>query len=255
MINGKKIAVVLPAYNAALTLKATFDEIDHDIVDVVILVDDYSTDDTVKIANELGLIVIEHDQNKGYGGNQKTCYKTALEHDADIVVMLHPDYQYTPLLVTAMSSMIAYDVYDFVLASRIIGPGAVKEGGMPIWKYMANRFLTAFENLMIGYKLSEYHSGFRAFSRELLDSLRLDELSDDFVFDNQMIAQIVCANFKIGEISCPTRYDEDSSSINFRRSVKYGLGVLTTSIQYRLHKNNIKKYSYLEPLPSPATEY
>ncbi len=246
MLNGKKIAVVLPAYNAGSTLKITYDEIDHNVVDVVILVDDCSSDDTVQIARDLGIVVVEHDRNKGYGANQKTCYKTALEFDADIVIMLHPDYQYTPLLATAMSSMIAYGVYDFVLASRIIGPGAVKQGGMPVWKYFANRFLTAFENLLIGYKLSEYHSGYRAFSSKLLKSLRLDLLSDDFVFDNQMIAQIVCGNFAVGEISCPTRYDEGSSSINFRRSVKYGFGVLNTAIQFRLHKSNIKRYEYLE---------
>jgi glycosyltransferase involved in cell wall biosynthesis len=248
MLNRKKVVVVLPAYNAESTLKATYDEIDHQVVDQVILVDDCSTDNTVGVAKELGLMVLEHDNNRGYGGNQKTCYKTAIDQGADIVIMLHPDYQYTPLLVTAMASMIAYEVYDFVLASRIIGPGAVKQGGMPVWKYFANRLLTAFENLMIGYKLSEYHSGYRAFSGKLLKSLKLDLLSDDFVFDNQMIAQIVNAKYSIGEISCPTRYDEDSSSINFRRSVKYGFGVLKTSIQLRLHKSNIRTFDYLEPL-------
>ncbi len=244
MINGKKIAVVMPAYNAASTLEKTVEEIDQSLVDDVILVDDVSSDDTIKIAQELNLHIVKHDINRGYGGNQKTCYNTALQRGADVVVMLHPDYQYTPLLLVSIASMVAYDVYDFVVASRIIGPGALL-GGMPKWKYIANRVLTLVQNEMVGYKLSEYHTGFRAFSREVLTSLRLEENSDDFVFDNQMIVQALAAGFRIGELSCPTRYEPDSSSINFRRSVKYGFGVLKTSLEYMLFRRGLIDRSYL----------
>src|SRR5205823_12621415 len=224
MINGKRIAVVMPAYNAEKTLEATVAEL-PDLVDIRILVDDHSSDQTVQVAKRLGLLHFVHDQNYGYGRNQQTCYREALAAGADVVIMVHPDYQYTPLLVTAMASMIAYDVYDVVLGSRIIGGQALR-GGMPIYKYVANRFLTAFENLFLWAKLSEYHTGYRAFSRKVLTKLPLLENSDDFVFDNQMLAQCVYFGFRIGEISCPTKYFEEASSINFRRSVTYGLGVL-----------------------------
>ncbi len=217
MINGKRIAVVLPAYNAEKTLATTVAEL-PELVDIRILVDDHSSDHTVQIAERLGLHYFVHDQNYGYGRNQQTCYREALAAGADVVIMLHPDYQYTPLLVTAMASMVAYDVYDLVLGSRIIGGQALR-GGMPFYKYVANRFLTAFENLFLGIKLSEYHSGYRAFSRKVLSELPLLENSDDFVFDNQMLAQCVNFGFRIGEVSCPTKYFEEASSINFRRSV------------------------------------
>src|SRR6202021_185430 len=206
-----------------------------EIVDVTILVDDYSTDDTVVIAKGLGLLSFVHDKNYGYGRNQQTCYREAIAAGADVVIMLHPDYQYTPLLVTAMASMVAYEVYDVVLGSRIIGGQALR-GGMPIYKYISNRFLTAFENFFLGVKLSEYHSGYRAFSREVLTRLPLLENSDDFVFDNQMLAQCVRFGFRIGEVSCPTKYFDDASSINFRRSVKYGIGVLSTTLQFALQR-------------------
>ncbi len=235
MINGRRVAVVLPAYNAALTLKQTYDEIPHDIVDDVILTDDASRDDTKDISRALGIHTLVHDKNRGYGGNQKTCYAAALERGADIVVMLHPDYQYTPKLVTAMASMIASDQFDVVLGSRILGTGAL-EGGMPLYKYIANRFLTLAQNMMMGQKVSEYHTGYRAWSRKLLESLPLDACSDDFVFDNQMLAQSAWFGFRIGEISCPTKYFEEASSINFSRSVTYGLGVLKTSMAYRMAK-------------------
>lgn len=234
MINGKRIAVVLPAYNAEKTLEATVREL-SEIVDDRILVDDHSSDATAELARRLGLIVEVHPINRGYGGNQKTCYAAALARGADVVVMLHPDYQYNPLLVTPMATMIAYGVYDMALGSRILGGGALR-GGMPRYKYFANRCLTLFQNLMMGAKLSEYHTGFRAFSRELLEALPLEANSDDFVFDNQMLAQAVLAGARIGEISCPTRYFEEASSINFRRSSIYGVGVLWTSIQFRLAK-------------------
>src|SRR5712692_4291094 len=224
MLNGKRIAVVLPAYNAERTLEATIREL-PDIVDIRILVDDHSKDGTVALAGRLGLQVYVHDQNYGYGRNQQTCYREALGNGADIVIMVHPDYQYTPLLVTAMAGMIAYGVYDVVLASRIIGGGALN-GGMPFYKYVANRFLTAFQNVFTGAKLSEYHTGFRAFSKEVLMNLPLLENSDDFVFDNEMLAQSIYFGFRIGEVSCPTKYCEEASSINFARSVKYGFGVL-----------------------------
>ena len=234
MINGKRIAVVMPAYNAEKTLQATVGEV-PDIVDVCILVDDHSSDQTVELARRLGLHVFTHDRNYGYGRNQQTCYREALASGADVVIMLHPDYQYTPLLATAMASMVAYDVYDVVLGSRIIGGRALR-GGMPIYKYISNRLLTAFENLFLRVKLSEYHTGYRAFSRKVLTELPLLENSDDFVFDNQMLAQCVHFGFRIGEVSCPTKYFEEASSINFRRSVTYGLGVLATTLQFALHR-------------------
>src|SRR5690349_11288735 len=234
MINGKRIAVVFPAYNAEKTLEATVREL-PELVDIRILVDDHSRDRTVAVAQELGIPVFVHDQNYGYGRNQQTCYLEALAEGADVVIMVHPDYQYTPLLVTAMASMIAYGVYDVVLGSRIIGGQALR-GGMPRYKYISNRFLTAFENLFLGVKLSEYHTGYRAFSREVLTELPLRENSDDFVFDNQMLAQCVYFGFRIGEVSCPTKYFEEASSINFRRSVKYGFGVLATTLQFTLQK-------------------
>ena len=234
MINGNKVVVVLPAYNAARTLRDTVAEI-PDIVDTTILVDDGSTDDTVRIARELGLLVYVHDVNYGYGRNQQTCYREALSSGADIVVMVHPDYQYTPTLVTSMAAMIVYGVYDVVLGSRIIGGGALR-GGMPLYKYVANRFLTWFQNTLMGAKLSEYHTGYRAFSRAVLTSLPLLENSDDFLFDNQVLAQCAYFDFRIGEVSCPTRYFAEASSINFRRSVRYGCGVIATSLQYRMQK-------------------
>ncbi len=234
MINGKKVVVVLPAYNAGKTLEQTYKEI-PELVDQVILVDDHSSDDTLKVAAKLGIRSFVHNQNYGYGRNQMTCYREALDAGADVVIMVHPDYQYTPLLVTAMASMIAYGVYDVVLASRIIG-GQARRGGMPLYKYVANRFLTLAENLLLGAKLSEYHTGYRAFSRECLEKLPLAENSPDFVFDNQMLAQCVYFGFRIGEVSCPTKYFEEASSINFRRSVKYGFGVLGTALQFKLQK-------------------
>lgn len=235
MLNNKKIIVILPAYNAAQTLERTYNEIPMNIVDEVLLVDDASQDETVNLARRLGIHTIVHDKNRGYGGNQKTCYRAALDKDADIVVMLHPDYQYTPHLITPLASMIAFGVYDVVLASRILGTGALK-GGMPLYKYVANRILTFIENLLLGQKLSEYHSGYRAFSRNVLERLPLDCNSDDYVFDNQMLAQICWYGFTIGEASCPARYIPEASSINFRRSVTYGLGVLRTAVVYRLAK-------------------
>lgn len=242
MLQDKKIIVVMPAYNASKTLEKTFNEIPKEVVDEVILVDDASSDDTAKKAREFGIHTIIHSSNLGYGGNQKTCYREAIARGADIIVMLHPDYQYSPKLVTAMSSMIISGHYDIVLGSRILGGEALK-GGMPLYKYVANRFLTFLENLVLGVKLSEYHTGYRAFSRKVLEGLPLDENSDDFVFDNEMLVQAVYFGFKIGEISCPTRYFEDASSINFRRSIKYGFGVLATSAKYLLHKSGIKSFS------------
>lgn len=241
MILDKKLVVVMPAYNAEKNLRQTYSEIPHDYVDEVILVDDASKDSTSSIAEELNIRTIVHQNNEGYGGNQKTCYRTALQQGADIVVMLHPDYQYSPKLVTALAAMIASGHYDVVLGSRILGGDALK-GKMPVYKYIANRFLTFFENLILGVKLSEYHTGFRAFTREVLETLPLEENSDDFVFDNEMIVQAVYFNYRIGEISCPTRYFEDASSINFRRSVKYGFGVIATSIKYALEKLGLTHY-------------
>jgi glycosyltransferase involved in cell wall biosynthesis len=239
MLHQKKIVVVMPAYNASKTLDMTFSEIPKDIVDEVILVDDASRDDTAVKARELGIHTVIHTENRGYGGNQKTCYREALSKGADVVVMVHADYQYSPRLITAMASMVVSGHYDLVLGSRILGGQALK-GGMPLYKYIANRFLTFAENLALGVKLSEYHTGFRAFSRSVLETLPLEENSDDFVFDNEMLSQAVYFGFRIGEISCPTKYFEDASSINFRRSVKYGFGVLATSLQIILQKWGIK---------------
>jgi glycosyltransferase involved in cell wall biosynthesis len=234
MINGKRVAVVMPAYNAERTLEQTVRELTA-VVDIKILVDDSSKDRTAELSRKLGVETFIHDANYGYGRNQQTCYREALKAGADIVVMVHPDYQYTPLLVPAMADMVAAGVYDMVLASRILGGGA-RKGGMPLYKYISNRLLTAFQNLFLGVKLSEYHTGFRAFSRELLEAIPLQENSDDFVFDNQMIAQAVMLGFRIGEISCPTKYFKEASSINFRRSVKYGLGVVATTAGFVLHR-------------------
>src|SRR6202046_5298147 len=238
MINGKRIAVVMPAYNAERTLEQPVREL-SDVVDIKILVDDSSKDKTAELSRKLGVLTFIHDANYGYGRNQQTCYREALAAGADIVVMVHPDYQYTPLLVPAMAGMVASGVYDMVLASRILGTGALR-GGMLLYKYIANRGLTAFQNILLGVKLSEYHTGFRAFSRRLLETLPLPENSDDFVFDNQMIAQAVMFGFNIGEISCPTKYFEEASSINFRRSVKYGFGVLGTTLSFVAHKLGIR---------------
>jgi glycosyltransferase involved in cell wall biosynthesis len=240
VINGKKVVAVLPAYNAEKTLLATVSEL-PDIVDYRMLVDDGSSDATAALARKLGLGVYVHDDNYGYGRNQQTCYREALACGADIVVMVHPDYQYTPLLVTALASMIAYGVYDVVLGSRIIGGGALV-GGMPRYKYFFNRSLTAFQNLLLGAKLSEYHSGYRAFSRTVLTTLPLLEDSDDFVFDNEILTQCVYFGFRIGEVSCPTKYFPEASSINFKRSVRYGLGVVATSLEYRLEKMGLAHF-------------
>ena len=245
MMNSKRVAVVLPAYNAAKTLHRTVAEIPRDIVDDIILTDDCSPDNTAELSRELGLTTLRHDVNRGYGGNQKTCYTAALAHGADIVVMVHPDYQYTPKLIAAMVSMLAYDEYDAVLASRILGRGAIK-GGMPVYKYIANRGLTFFENVLIREKLSEYHSGYRAWTRQVLERLPLLSCSDDFVFDNQMIVQAVDLGFRIGEISCPTKYFEEASSINFRRSCTYGFGVLSTAMALRLKRMGLAKPAFLQ---------
>jgi glycosyltransferase involved in cell wall biosynthesis len=239
MIDGKRIAVVMPAYNAEKTLEKTVRALPS-IVDIKILVDDSSSDNTARLSEELGVQTFIHDRNYGYGRNQQTCYREALKAGADIVVMVHPDYQYTPSLVSTMADMVASGVYDVVLGSRILGGGALK-GGMPLYKYVANRVLTAFQNLFLGAKLSEYHTGFRAFSKDVLQTLPLLQNSDDFVFDNQMLAQSVMFGFRVGEISCPTRYFEEASSINFRRSVKYGLGVLLTTASFVAHKAGIAK--------------
>jgi glycosyltransferase involved in cell wall biosynthesis len=242
MINDKKIVVVLPAYNAERTLEKTYKEIPFNIVDTVILVDDKSNDKTVQKAKELGIKnIFLHENNQGYGANQKTCYDEALKLDADIVVMLHPDYQYTPKLIPSMVTLIANDVFPIVLGSRILGMGALK-GGMPLYKYIFNRILTFLQNLLIGANLSEYHTGFRAYSREVLEKINYKANSNDFVFDNQVLAQIHFAGFEISEISCPSKYDEQSSSINFRRSVKYGFGVLKTSFQFFFQRWNISNY-------------
>jgi glycosyltransferase involved in cell wall biosynthesis len=246
MIHGKKVIVVLPAYNAVKTLEMTYNEIPLDIVDDIILVDDASHDDTVSVAKKLGLDVIIHPQNKGYGANQKTCYREALKRNADIVIMLHPDYQYPPRLITPMASMIASGEFDVVLGSRILGGMAIK-GGMPIYKYVSNRILTLIENILINQKLSEYHTGYRAFSREVLENLPIEENSDDFVFDSQMIAQAIYFGFRVSEITSPTRYFEDASSINFKRSVIYGLGVLATSAKYRLSKLGLGRFKIFDP--------
>jgi glycosyltransferase involved in cell wall biosynthesis len=238
MLFGKKICVVLPAYNAEKTLLQTVTEIPTEYIDDIILVDDASTDQTARLAEEQGLYTISHESNLGYGGNQKTCYAHALQRDADIVIMLHPDYQYTPKLLVAMASLIASGQYDVVLGSRILSEGAL-QGGMPLYKYIANRLLTLFQNILLGKKLSEYHTGYRAFSRDVLKHLPLQSNSDDFIFDNQMLAQAIYAGFKIGEISCPTHYFADSSSIDFKSSLVYGLGVVKISLAYRLHRFGI----------------
>jgi glycosyltransferase involved in cell wall biosynthesis len=253
MLTGKKVIVVLPAYNAEKTLRQTVAEIPMDIVDDIILTDDASKDDTFALARELGLHAIRHDRNRGYGGNQKTCYTAALARGADIVVMLHPDYQYTPRLVSAMASMISSEQFDVVLASRILGRGALS-GGMPFYKYVANRFLTLTQNILVGQKLSEYHSGYRAWSRTVLQRLPLLNCSDDFVFDNQMLAQAISNGFRIGEISCPTKYFPEASSINFSRSVVYGLGVLKTSVDFRLHRLGLAHPSIFADEPEAYLE-
>lgn len=241
MIHYRKIIVVMPAYNAAKTLRMTYGEIPHEYVDEVILVDDASKDQTTDIAGELGIKTIVHTDNLGYGANQKTCYRSALNCGGDIIVMVHPDYQYSPRLVMAMAAMIASGHYDVVLGSRILGGGA-RKGNMPLYKYIANRFLTLVQNFMLGAKLSEYHTGFRAFSREVLESLPLEENADDFLFDNQMLAQALYFRYRIGEISCPTRYFDEASSIPFFRAVKYGLGVLGTSLQFMLQRLGVVRW-------------
>lgn len=241
MINNKRVVVVLPAYNAATTLEKTITEVSSGIVDEFVLVDDRSKDETVEVARRLNIPYIVHPKNRGYGGNQKTCYTEALRRGADIVVMLHPDYQYSPKLIGAISWMVASEEFDAVLGSRILGTTGALQGGMPYYKYVANRFLTATENVLLGIKLSEYHTGYRAFSRKLLETLPLEENSDDFVFDNQMLAQAAYFGFRIGEISCPTKYFPEASSINFRRSVIYGLGVLATAWDFRVHKWGLAK--------------
>jgi len=241
MINNKKIIVVLPAYNASLTLQQTYNEIPFDIVDEVVLVDDKSFDETAEMASQIGIKhIIQHNENKGYGGNQKTCYDKALSLGGDIIIMLHPDYQYTPKLIHSMSYLIAMDVYPVVLGSRILGNGALK-GGMPMIKYIANRFLTFVQNILVGQKLSEYHTGYRAFSREVLENINYHQNSDNFVFDNQMLSQIIYANFEIAEITCPTKYFEGASSINLRNSTIYAFGVLKTSFVHFLNKMGLLK--------------
>jgi glycosyltransferase involved in cell wall biosynthesis len=236
MIKNKKVTVVLPAYNAAATLEKTYKEIPMDIVDEVVLVDDNSKDETMQKAKDLGIKhVIRHEVNRGYGGNQKTCYNKALEIGSDIIIMVHPDYQYTPKLIESMAYLIANEVYPVVFGSRILGKGALK-GGMPIYKYIANRILTLFQNILMGQKLSEYHTGYRAFDKKIFEKINIEANSDDFIFDNQMIAQVFNANFDIAEITCPTKYFDEASSINFKRSSIYGLGVLKVSVLYRLNK-------------------
>jgi len=246
MLNGKKIVVVLPAYNAAKTLQQTYDEIPFEIVDDVVLVDDRSKDETVQLARQIGIQhVILHEKNLGYGGNQKSCYNKALELGADIVIMLHPDYQYTPKLIPSMAHLIANDLYHVVLGSRILGNGALR-GGMPIYKYIANRILTFSQNVLVGQKLSEYHTGYRAFSKEVLEKVNYQMLSDDFVFDNEMLSQIIYFNYEIAEVTCPTKYFEEASSINFKRSAIYGLGVLRVSLVHRLCKWGLLKRKMYE---------
>jgi glycosyltransferase involved in cell wall biosynthesis len=247
MIDNRKICVVLPAYNAARTLEMTVREIPADIVDDVILVDDASTDDTMQLAKKLGVFAVRHDRNRGYGGNQKTCYRLALERGADIVIMLHPDYQYTPKLLLPMASMLSSGFFDVVLGSRILGTGALA-GGMPLYKYIANRILTLAQNIVIGHKLSEYHTGYRGFTRSVLSALPLERNSDDFIFDNQMLCQVIYMGFRVGEISCPAKYFAEASSINFRRSVTYGLGVLKTSLTFKLARLGFDRGTIFEGL-------
>ncbi len=244
MLDGKRVIVVLPAYNAGKTLRLTVEQISREIVDDIILTDDASPDNTYELAQELGLHVIKHERNLGYGANQKTCYAAALARGGDIIVMLHPDYQYSPRLLPAMAAMIASEEYDVVLGSRILGKGA-RSGGMPLYKYISNRGLTLVQNIFVGQKLSEYHTGYRAWSRAVLERLPVLLASDDFVFDNEMLVQAIHFGFRIGEISCPTRYFEDASSINFRRSVTYGFGVLNSSLRYRLHHLGLLRYGVL----------
>lgn len=246
MLNGMKVVVVMPAYNARKTLEATYRELPHDIVDEVLLTDDASTDTTAALARELGIRTIAHPKNRGYGGNQKTCYREALATGAEIIIMVHPDYQYSPKLVTAMAGMIASGHYDLVLASRILG-GRARKGGMPLYKYVANRLLTLTQNVLWGAKLSEYHSGFRSYSRRLLESIPFEHNSEDFVFDNQSIAQAIYFNFPVGEISCPTRYFPEASSINLWRSVRYGLGVLQTTVALVLQRLGLVRLAIFEP--------
>lgn len=246
MINGKKLVIVLPAYNAALTLKRTYQEIPFDMVDDVILVDDNSSDKTVEVARELGIShIISHDVNRGYGGNQKSCYNKALEIGGDIVIMLHPDYQYTPKLIPSMAYLIANNVYQVVLGARTLGKGALK-GGMPLYKYISNRLLTFFENVMLGQKIAEYHTGYRAFSREVLQRINYEVNSEDFVFDNEMLSQIIYQGYEIAEVTCPTKYFEEASSINLQRSITYGLGVLRVSVVHRLCKWGLMKRKMYE---------
>ncbi len=238
MINNKKVVVIMPAYNAEKTLEKTYNEIYQNFVDEIILVDDFSSDKTKEISKQLNITTIVHEKNLGYGGNQKSCYRAALKANADIVIMLHPDYQYTPKLIPAIASMMAFDEYDAVIASRMLGNSALK-GGMPFYKFISNRFLTEFQNFVIGQKLSEYHTGFRGFTKRVLEHLPLEDCSDDFIFDNQMLALLFYNGYKIGEISCPTKYFKEASSINFMRSCKYGLEVLRVSLEYRLAKMGI----------------
>jgi glycosyltransferase involved in cell wall biosynthesis len=254
MLHGKKVVVVLPAYKAERTLEQTYRDIPRDVVDEVLLVDDASSDATVAVARRLGIDTFVHEQNLGYGGNQKTCYTEALRKDADIVVMIHPDYQYDPRLAPALAELVASGVYDMAIASRILGNTA-RSGGMPLYKYIANRCLTAFQNLLLGTKLSEFHTGYRAFSRRVLESLPLLANSDDFVFDNQMLVQAKAFGFSIGEVSCPTRYFPEASSINFRRSVKYGLGVVASSVTYRLWRWRLWLPSWLDESPKFRLKY
>ena len=239
MINNKKVVIIMPAYNAEKTLEKTYNEIYQNFVDEIILVDDFSSDKTKEIAKKLNITTIVHEKNKGYGGNQKSCYRAALKSGADIVIMLHPDYQYTPKLIPAIASMMAFEEYDAVIASRMLGRSALK-GGMPLYKYFSNKFLTGFENFFLGEKLSEYHTGFRGFTKKILETLPLEACSDDFIFDNEMLALLLYKGFKIGEISCPTKYFPEASSINFVRSCKYGLEVLLVSLKYRLSKMGLK---------------
>jgi glycosyltransferase involved in cell wall biosynthesis len=248
MLLDRKIVVVFPAYNAEKTIADTYNEIPFDIVDEVILVDDCSHDNTVEIAKNLGIKhIIRHEKNKGYGGNQKTCYDTALSLQADIIIMLHPDYQYTPLLIPSMAYLIAKGLYPVVLGSRILGNGAIR-GGMPVYKYIFNRLLTIFQNVLIGAKLSEYHTGYRAFSSEVLRKINYHENSDDFVFDNQILSQILYAGYDIAEVTCPTKYFEHASSINFRRSVRYGIGVIATTLKHALQKTGFIKFQMYDSL-------
>jgi len=246
MIHGQRVCVVMPAYNAEATLRQTVEEIPHDVVDDILVVDDASHDETAEVARALGLRVIVHPQNRGYGGNQKTCYREALALGAEIVVMVHPDYQYAPPLITPLASAIASGLYPVAIASRILGTGALR-GGMPLYKYLANRVLTLVQNLLLGYKLSEYHTGFRAFSREVLETLPLEENGEGFVFDNQMLAQAVYFGFDICEVTCPTRYHADASSISFLPSVRYGFGVLATSVLFRLARWGVVRPKIFSP--------